>query len=135
MTYLDLGRNQLIGTIPSDWINVNSNTTSMNKLNALYLDHNMMNGTLPETLLALGDSTIELIVINDNLFTGEIPVNRDYPNYNLTTFQIQNNGFTRMDKEFCKQQSIYEGDGILSILYTDCDICTCTDLCTTYCSQ
>ena len=135
MIYLDLGQNQLTGTIPFDWVDVNNNATSMMKLNALYLDHNMLNGTLPAALFALGDSTIEQIVLNDNLFTGEIPSSRDYPNYNLTTFKIQNNMFTRMDKEFCRQQSIYEGVGMLSVLYADCDICICTDLCATSCGQ
>ena len=136
MLYLDLGQNQLTGTIPNDWFDVNtgSYTTNMMKLNTLYLDYNMLNGTVQDTLFTLGNSTIEQIVINDNLFTGGIPSTRDYPNYNLTTFKLQNNLFTRVDKEFCRQQSIYEGTGMLSIFSADCDICTCNYLCTSYCS-
>jgi hypothetical protein len=135
MVYLDLGQNQLTGTIPYDWVDVTNNATSMMKLNSLYLDHNMLNGTLPDTLFALGDGTIEEIVINDNLFTGNIPSNRNYPGYNLTTFKIQNNLFTRIDKDFCKQHSVYEGVGMLSVFYADCGICTCNGLCTTTCGQ
>lgn len=135
MVELDLGQNQLTGTIPYDWVDVTNNATRMMKLNSLYLNNNMLNGTLPDTFFTLGDSTIKEIVINDNLLTGEVSSNRNYPNYNLTTFKIQNNLFTRIDKEFCRQQSIFEGVGTLSVFFADCDICTCSDLCTAYCGQ
>jgi hypothetical protein len=135
MVFLNLGQNQLTGTIPYDWVDVNNNATRMMNLQSLYLNHNRLNGTLPNTLFTLGDSTIEEIVINDNLFSGEISFSRDYLNYNLTTLKLQNNDFTRMDKEFCRQYSIYEGVGQLLVLYADCDICTCNELCATYCGQ
>ena len=130
-----MGQNQLTGTIPDDWVDVTNNATRMMKQRSLYLDHNLLNGTLPGTLFALGDGTIERIVINDNLLTGDVPSNRDYPGNNLTTFKIENNMFTRIEKEFCKQHSIYEGVGMLSEFSADCDICTCNELCSTSCGQ
>ena len=138
MVYLDLGKNSFSGTIPSDWVDGDS---TMINLKSLYLDHNHFNGSLPENWYTLGNGTIEQIVINDNWLTGEIPsVKGGNPNEvsdiifsNLTILEIQNNAFTRFDKNLCKQ-SVYSG-GWLTILNADCEICECSDLCdTTQCA-
>jgi hypothetical protein len=137
MVYLDLGKNSFSGTIPSDWVD---SDFGMINLKSLYLDHNHVNGSLPEKWYTLGNGTIEQIVINDNLLAGEIPsVKGGNPNAdffpNLTILEIQNNAFTRFDKNICKQ-SIYSGNGWLTILHADCAICECSELCpdTTQCS-
>jgi hypothetical protein len=143
MVYLDMGHNSLTGTIPSDWVD-GSNTTTMIHLRTLYLDHNQLNGSLPDMWYNFGNGQIEQIVINDNLFTGTIPSSKSTagnPNAawdsfgNLTTLEIQNNAFTRFDKDLCRR-SIYTGDGALAILHTDCGICDCNQLCpdSTQCS-
>jgi hypothetical protein len=129
MIYLDLGQNQFHGTIPNDWVD------SLMNLNSLYLDHNMLNGTLPDTWYMLGNGTIEQIIINNNMLTGAIPTNKNILNYNITTFEVQNNLFTRIDRELCKQSIYEETGGMLAIFNADCDICTCNELCTTYCGN
>jgi hypothetical protein len=139
MIYLDLGKNLFSGTIPSDW--VDGDATMIN-LKSLYLDYNHFNGSLPQQWYMLGNGTIEQLVMNDNWLTGEIPSEKGgNPNVvsnvftNLTVLEIQNNAFTRFDKDICKQ-SIYSGVGWLAILNADCDICQCSDLCpdTTQCA-
>jgi hypothetical protein len=136
MNYLDLGRNQLTGTIPYDWVDEQNNATSMMQLSSIYLDRNKLNGTLPYNWYMLGDGKIELMMMNDNVLSGNIPWSRQYPNYNLTTLSMENNLFSRIDREYCKQQSIYEGNGgTLGILSADCDVCSCDTLCATSCNQ
>jgi hypothetical protein len=141
MVYLDLGKNAFSGTIPSDWVDGDA-TMTMIKLKSLYLDYNHFNGTLPQNWYMLGNGTIEQIIINDNSLTGEIPsIKGGNPNAvssvlsNLTVLEIQNNGFTRFDKNICKQ-SISSGVGWLSIFHADCQMCQCSDLCpsTTQCA-
>lgn len=64
--FLDLGRNQLIGTIPEDM-------ERFVGLRHLHLDHNQFKGSLPETFPEIGNGQLETISINDNQFTGQIP--------------------------------------------------------------
>jgi hypothetical protein len=135
MNYLDLGHNQLTGTIPKDWVDTKSNITSLISLKSIYLDHNLLNGSLPDTWYMLGSNSIEQIIINNNLLTGVLPTNKDTMNYNLTTYAVQNNSFTRIDREFCKQSIYVNTGGMLAIFNADCDICVCDELCTTYCGD
>jgi hypothetical protein len=68
--YIDLSFNNLTGSIPIDWI---EGRNILSGLHHLYLDHNMMSGSLPTTLPTIGNGRLEQMFLDDNRFTGVFP--------------------------------------------------------------
>jgi hypothetical protein len=119
--YLDLGNNELVGTLPiDDWVK------TMSRLRTLYVDYNMLSGRLSDNLDRLGNGGLEQLVLNDNLFTGQFP-GRDFDA--LRVLEVQNNGFDRMERNVCDLSIFWEGGGdttgTMSIFKADCAICGC----------
>jgi hypothetical protein len=118
--YLDLGNNDLTGSIPLDWVQ-----GGMSSIRTLYVDYNSLSGGLPEALGLLGNGAIEQLVLNDNLFTGEFSVNSFAPG-SLRVLELQHNGFDKMKRDIC-DLSVLENDttGTMSIFKADCAVCVC----------
>lgn len=68
--YMDLSYNNITGGIPLDWIEGRDTVSS---LRHLYLDHNMLTGTLTNSLANLGNGRLEQLILNDNQFYGTFP--------------------------------------------------------------
>ena len=64
--HLDLGRNQLTGTLPSD-------LQEFVELRQLHLDHNGFNGTVPESFTAIGNHLLSTLSLDNNQLTGSVP--------------------------------------------------------------
>jgi Leucine-rich repeat (LRR) protein len=118
--YLDLGNNQITGSVPSEW------TGQMGLLRILYLDRNRLTGQLPARLGDIGNGRLILLSIHSNALTGTFPTFYNYTK-KLIVVEIENNGFTGMDKDMCKH-SVYES-GELVRLTADCGVCPCKNLC------
>lgn len=123
---LDLGRNQLTGTIPE--------MEKFVKLRHLSLDHNKLTGIIPESLIATGNGRLESLHLNDNALIGGVPGNHPFSNI-LVEFTVENNSLTQpLDKETCNM-AVWAG-GEMVEMKSDCEICNCkTVFCqNTYCS-
>lgn len=70
---LDLGRNQLVGTVDA----IDDRFPS---LRMLFLDNNQFNGTISSTLINTGNGRLEALGLDNNQFTGEVP--GDHTNIN-----------------------------------------------------
>jgi hypothetical protein len=69
--YLDLGHNQLTGTVPADWLDYANGLVA---LRHLYLDHNKFTGSLPSNFTStLGTGRLFELYLSDNQFTGTVP--------------------------------------------------------------
>lgn len=121
--YFDLGRNDMSGTIPDDWVEGNDN---MRSLRHLYLDFNRFNGSLPDEWPELGGGRVKQLILNDNKLTGQVPGKYESMQ-SLNAVEIQNNDFSRIQKDLCKH-SVFIG-GELVALRADCDICDCQNFC------
>ena len=118
---LDLGRNQLTGTIPADWVE------DMFELRILYLNHNKLSGSFPTSFPLIGNNRLWLLQVNDNQLTGVIPGGYNIRQMDLTEYQ--NNLFTSMDTEMCRN-IVFIGGEMIS-MRSDCGA-TCP--CEYYCS-
>jgi Leucine rich repeat len=118
--YLDLGNNQLTGSLPTDWVR------GMAVLRLLYLDNNQFTGTLPPRMGEIGNGRLNLFSIHDNMFTGTMPTFYNYT-MKLNLMEIQNNDFTEMNQDMCKHSVFAEGE--LVHLSADCEVCPCKNLC------
>jgi hypothetical protein len=121
--YLDLGRNRLTGQFPTDWT-VGRSTTD--RLRLLYLDHNLLTGSLPSNLGTIGNGRLNVLTINDNALTGTMPLFNSSINF-LNRLEIHRNNFTAMDQFMCAQ-IVYNG-GELVQMRADCVICPCSFYC------
>jgi hypothetical protein len=117
--YLDLGYNDLSGTIPADWVE------TMYDLRTLYLNNNRLTGSLPEDFAEIGNNRLTLVVVNDNQLTGQIPGGFAIRVLDLTEFY--NNDFSSMDMKLC-ENIVFEG-GEMVAMRVDCDVCACKYFC------
>ncbi|XP_041027250.1 probable leucine-rich repeat receptor-like serine/threonine-protein kinase At3g14840 isoform X3 [Juglans microcarpa x Juglans regia] len=114
ITMIDLSRNYLTGTIPSEWTSLKMLehlSTSVNKLSGripsylgkittlryLNVENNQFSGTVPPELGKLVN--LVNLILNANFLTGELPVDLTYLT-NLTELRISNNNFTGRIPDF-----------------------------------
>lgn len=115
--FLDLGHNQLTGTLP---VTLGENFI---RLKHLHLDHNSFSGTLPESYINVGNGRLEQLTINNNQLTGEVPDNHELSN-KLVLFNLQNNLFDEgLGKGTCELAVFVGGENV--DFKADCDICDC----------
>jgi hypothetical protein len=117
--YLDLGRNDLTGTIPADWVK------TMYQLRVLYLNDNRLAGSLPVGFELLGNNRLEALVVSDNQLTGQIP--SGFGLHTMYFMDLQNNTFSSMDEQLCTQ-IVFEQGEMVSIR-SDCQACPCPYFC------
>jgi hypothetical protein len=120
--YLDVGKNNMEGPLPTDWW---EGVNDLKRIRQLYLNNNRFNGTIPEAFTAMGNGRMEQLVINDNDFEGTFPGGWN-PSRFLSTLEIQNTNFQAIDKDVCNM-IVFTG-GELTTLNADCSICTCGTL-------
>jgi hypothetical protein len=121
---LDLGRNQLTGTLPED---VGEKFVSLRHLR---LDHNQFTGSIPGSYtLTGGNGRLETFHIDNNQLTGDVPGSFQFTNV-LVAFTVHENNFSQgLSKETCKL-SVFDS-GEMVELKADCksiddvNICTC----------
>lgn len=75
LVYMDLGRNQFSGTLPSDI------GEKYVVLRHLYLDHNNFVGSIPTTFPAIGNDRLESLALDDNQLTGVVPGGHEILNH------------------------------------------------------
>ena len=121
--YLDVGHNDMSGTIPVDWVEGQSR---MINLKHLYLSNNRFNGQLPSPFSNLANGRIQQIIIHDNQFTGAFPGGYDIIDI-MARIEIQNNDFTLLSNDICDLQVWSKGEMVT--FKADCKICTCKDFC------
>ncbi|KAG6639443.1 probable LRR receptor-like serine/threonine-protein kinase At1g07650 isoform X2 [Carya illinoinensis] len=113
ITMIDLSRNYLTGTIPSEWTSLKLEllSTSVNKLSGripsylgkittlrhLSIENNQFSGTVPPELGKLVN--LEKLILNANFLTGELPVNLTCL-INLTELRISSNNFNGRIPDF-----------------------------------
>lgn len=120
--YMDLSYNNLSGPLPND---IGSN---FNSLKQLYLDHNRLTGTIPESFTEISFGRIYVLTLNDNMLTGGLPTDWEQDNRFLLTLNVQNNNLTvPIDKDICKFSVLEAGE--LVELGIECEICSCETLC------
>ncbi|KAM6585491.1 hypothetical protein CsatB_012493 [Cannabis sativa] len=96
LTQLNLSRNSLLGSLPSDFF------SSLNRLKLLDLSYNRLHGRLPSS----GSGAFETVDLSSNLFEGSIPISVFKPSVitaTLTSFNVSNNSFSGSIpvSEFC----------------------------------
>jgi hypothetical protein len=123
--YLDLGFNGLEGSIPHDWLDVDSGT-SLDSLRHLYLDHNNMTGSLPEAFATLGEGQMESLYLSDNMFIGFVPGGYQYRT-RLQQVELQHNLFDGIDQDICNLAVWVAGE--MASLKADCSACDCEYFC------
>jgi hypothetical protein len=112
---LGLGNNKLVGTLPSEFGN-------MERLGSLQLQNNSLNGTLPDDITFL--SGLTRLQLDFNNFDGTLPVGLG----NLTMLKeltLQGNNFTgEIPTDVCTSVSLQQAS-------VDCDkvACACCDGC------
>ena len=122
--YLDLGYNDLTGGIPLDWT---ESRDIPNALRHLYLNNNRLSGTLPFDLIAtIGNGRLEMLILHDNLFQGEIPGQYSVINH-MDIVEVYNNDFDSMDRRLCDMLVFMMGEMVS--LKADCDVCECNFFC------
>ena len=118
MTYVDLGSNQLTGTLPDDL------GQTFSKLRHFFLDNNQFQGTLPESYLTVGNGRMEQFEVNNNQLTGTVPSSHTQFNY-LNLYRLDGNNFVSMSDTTCRLSVLVGGENVE--FKVDCDICTCRD--------
>jgi len=122
--YLDLGYNDLTGGFPLDWT---ESRDAPNALRILYLNNNRLSGTLPSDLIAtIGNGRLEMLILHDNLFQGEIPGQYSVINH-MDIVEVYNNDFDSMDRNLCNMLVFMMGEMVS--LKADCDVCECNFFC------
>lgn len=79
MYYMDLGRNQFTGTLPT--------FEGYVRLRHMHLDHNEFTGTVPSTLITTGSDRLMTLSLNDNKLSGALPGNHQELSF-LGTFTV-----------------------------------------------
>ncbi|KAG6692163.1 hypothetical protein I3842_10G099700 [Carya illinoinensis] len=113
ITMIDLSRNYLTGTIPSEWTSLKLEvlSTSVNKLSGripsylgkittlkqLSVQNNRFFGTVPPELGKLVN--LEMLILSANFLTGDLPIDLTYLT-NLTELRISSNNFTGRIPDF-----------------------------------
>lgn len=100
----------------------------MDNLRTMYLDHNLLSGALSNQLAQLGNGAIQQLIINDNRFTGEVPV-KNFQTGFLRNFELHNNQFDKMKADICDLSIFESRDGTMSVFKADCSICVCEWFC------
>ena len=118
LSFLDLGRNNFNGTIPSDWWI--GDRSLLFDLRHLHLDENQFSGELPAEFATIGNGRLNQLTVAHNRFTGIVP--SDF-NLQLVAVEVQGNMFTEFGKDLCKLSVFHSGE-IVS-LRSDCSICEC----------
>jgi Leucine Rich Repeat len=107
LQHLDLGHNQLTGTIPADWgqgVVGDRRTTfslALPQLRSIVLEFNQLTGSLPKQWSAsLGSGCMQEIILNNNQLTGEYP-GRFRNQSCLVTLHLQDNALDKISKDVC----------------------------------
>jgi hypothetical protein len=157
--YLDLGRNELSGNLPEEWVG------GLESLRHLHLDHNNFDGYIPSAHTKLGSYQLQTLTLNDNKLVGSVPYEHPgdvhlelgtcqylpdaklyeiaNPVHSLTchhaarisvTLNLNNNMLSKkLDKHLC-QLSIFESGQIVEFK-ADCNICSCSNIFCRACLQ
>jgi Leucine-rich repeat (LRR) protein len=106
LTLLDLGYNQLNGSIPES-------IGDLDQLQELYLDNNQLSGTIPSSI---GSSSLEYLYLYSNQLSGLIPISiADMPNLSSC--------FVSLNSDLCRVESFTAcGTDISGILLLDLTI-------------
>lgn len=120
LSTLQLGFTGLGGTIPNEVFQL----TSLSEMN---LENAQFAGTIPELFKNLNATLMDLF-LNDNQFTGSVPVAFDVLTA-LETLQIQGNELTgSISAQVCSERGLRFQQ--LATLIVDCVVdCTCCDNC------
>jgi len=122
--YLDLGNNDLTGSVPLDWT---QGRDKMNSLRILYLNNNRLSGTLdPQFIALIGSGRLAMMILHDNEFTGQLPGNYTFVNH-MDIIEVQNNNFDSVDTAICSM--IVFSIGEMVSLKADCEVCRCKWFC------
>jgi len=119
MFFLDLSYNNFEGPLPADWADGNN---KMIAVRLLYLDHNNFNGEIPNSWPTMGNDRLEILHVNDNELTGQVPGNYRLDNF-MQSMELQNNDFSSIDNDIC--DLIVFGGGEMTNFRADCDVCSC----------
>lgn len=126
LRYMDLGHNNIGGSIPSDW------GMDFIRLDVLHLDHNKFTGSVPETITATGNHRVEVLSLDNNAFTGTLPGNHEVTTL-LVQFTAHNNNFNAMNEDTCDLSVFHSGE--LVEFKIACDICQCNDFMCDFCTD
>ena len=120
LSILQLGFTGLGGAIPDEMF-------LLTKLSEMNLENAQFAGTIPELFKNLNSTLMDLF-LNDNSFTGSVPVAFDHLTA-LETLQIQGNELTgSISAQVCSERGLRFQQ--LATLIVDCVItCTCCDNC------
>jgi hypothetical protein len=115
LEFLDLGRNDFSGVIPSSYGNFAN-------LRTLYLDNNLLSGTLPANL---SNNPILTLWLNNNNFSGCVPSSYTLFCTRGATVRLENNAqlATNSYTTFCNNGSggDFDGDTYCNCTNTNCD--------------
>lgn len=125
MFWLDLGYNQFTGSIPLDWMHGDS---SLINLRDLFVDHNQYSGTIPPSIVYLGNGRIDQLVLNDNLFSGEFLADYESASF-LQTLHLHRNNFSAIDPGLCSHAKLGDESAELVSYTADCHVCWCLYYC------
>jgi len=114
---LDFSHNKFYGTISNE-----INTPNFSTLRMIYLNNNLLTGTIPDSLMQM--RKMKALFLNDNLLTGMIPYNiDDEQKLNLLTMRAEHNRLTIPVAGAICALDVNRGDYELVDLGVDCSIC------------
>ena len=127
MTYFDIGRNFIGGSIPDDI------GEDFAQLRYLHLDHNRITNSIPATIPPMANGRLVSFLADHNRLEGFVPDNWTMFN-KLVQYTIHNNYFNVLGPENCRF-NVFRGEECVEFK-ADCDICSCNNIfCAAMCSS